>query len=95
MYEMNAKQASAGRGAGQVTVYLERVLGLVEEAMKLQHELEARLTSVIRPEPPTAAGEIGKIGEVLVPMAESLGRNASNLSDLVDRQRNLLQRLEL
>lgn len=95
MYDMSAKQASAPRGAGQVSVHLEKLAALVEEAMKLQHELEARLVPVVRPEPPTGSGEIGKIGEVLVPMADMLGQRTNVLSDLVDRQRNLLQRLEL
>jgi len=84
-----------GRDRGQIDIHLERVCALGEEALKLQHEIEARLSGVCRPAAPTPVTEAKRPQEVLVPIAEVLSRKADQLELLVDMQRDLLRRIAL
>jgi len=100
MYE-DAKYANTTAGhaqerdRGQASVHLDRVCALVEEALNLQHQIEGRLTAVTRPPTPTLSNEKARPAEVLVAIADTLNDKSNMLGQLVQMQRDLLQRIEL
>ena len=90
--EMDAGKVERG---SQISEWLEMGKKEIQEAVEIQRQMEGRLSSVLRPDPPSDESKKPEVVEEIVPLANEIREIAWELARISRSYKSMLSRLEL